>query len=179
MAGLDETFPAVFDFAREKQETLRVLCITCSAAPDYLHSRAQLAGHSVPRFDAVCAETRGANALWHQDGNEKLKPWGFYVHGCVDGHSRLIIYLVCTNNKRSKPVGEFFECCCEESRSDHFASLEEEIEAGIVVTDDEFIAEVREAVSDMGLGQDDGSWGIDLYCDVLLRLSAYFGVGKD
>ncbi|KAF7372481.1 Integrase catalytic domain-containing protein [Mycena venus] len=47
---------------------------------------------------------RGANALWHMDGNEKLRPWGFYVHGCVDGHSRLIIYLVCCNNKRSSTV---------------------------------------------------------------------------
>ncbi|KAJ7717878.1 hypothetical protein B0H16DRAFT_1475862 [Mycena metata] len=22
---------------------------------------------------------RGANALWHNDGNEKLRPWGFYI----------------------------------------------------------------------------------------------------
>ncbi|KAJ3757240.1 hypothetical protein EV360DRAFT_71318, partial [Lentinula raphanica] len=27
-------------------------------------------------------KVRGANALWHQDGNEKLRPWGFWVHGC-------------------------------------------------------------------------------------------------
>lgn len=47
---------------------------------------------------------RGSNALWHMDGNEKLRPWGFYVHGCVDGHSRLIIYLACVNNKRSSTV---------------------------------------------------------------------------
>jgi hypothetical protein len=51
---------------------------------------------------------RGANALWHHDGNEKLKPWGFYVHGCVDGHSRLILYLECCNNKRSATVEELF-----------------------------------------------------------------------
>ncbi|KAF5339993.1 hypothetical protein D9611_012376 [Ephemerocybe angulata] len=51
---------------------------------------------------------RGSNALWHQDGNEKLKPWGFIVHGCVDGYSRMIIYLVCSNNKRSKTVGACF-----------------------------------------------------------------------
>ncbi|KAF8992864.1 hypothetical protein BDZ89DRAFT_900677, partial [Hymenopellis radicata] len=31
-------------------------------------------------------KVRGANALWHQDGHEKLKFWGFWVHGCVDGH---------------------------------------------------------------------------------------------
>ncbi|KAK6993193.1 hypothetical protein R3P38DRAFT_2800929 [Favolaschia claudopus] len=53
-------------------------------------------------------KVRGANALWHMDGNEKLRPWGFYVHGCVDGHSRLIIYLACCNNKRSKTVEALF-----------------------------------------------------------------------
>jgi len=42
------------------------------------------------------------------DGNEKLRPWGFYVHGCIDGHSRLIIYLVCCNNKRSGTVEAIF-----------------------------------------------------------------------
>jgi len=52
---------------------------------------------------------RGSNALWHHDGNEKLKPWGFYVHGCVDGHSRMIIYLVCSNNKRSATVAQCFK----------------------------------------------------------------------
>ncbi|KZS91493.1 hypothetical protein SISNIDRAFT_384887, partial [Sistotremastrum niveocremeum HHB9708] len=28
---------------------------------------------------------RGANALWHMDGCEKLVRAGFYIHGCVDG----------------------------------------------------------------------------------------------
>lgn len=51
---------------------------------------------------------RGANALWHMDGNEKLRPWGFYVHGCVDGYSRLIIYLICSFNKRARTVRSIF-----------------------------------------------------------------------
>jgi len=51
---------------------------------------------------------RGANALWHHDGNEKLKPWGFYIHGLVDGFSRLIIYLICCNNKRAATVENIF-----------------------------------------------------------------------
>ncbi|KAF4615590.1 hypothetical protein D9613_012906 [Agrocybe pediades] len=53
-------------------------------------------------------KVRGSNALWHQDGNEKLRPWGFYVHGCVDGHSRLIIYLKCSNSKKAKVVEGYF-----------------------------------------------------------------------
>lgn len=51
---------------------------------------------------------RGSNALWHIDGNEKLRPWGFYVHGCVDGHSRLILYLLCASNKRAVTVLRIF-----------------------------------------------------------------------
>lgn len=51
---------------------------------------------------------RGANALWHIDGNEKLRPWGFWVHGCIDGHSRLIIYLTCRSNKRAATVTKLF-----------------------------------------------------------------------
>ena len=42
------------------------------------------------------------------DGNEKLRPWGFYVHGCVDGHSRVIIYLQCRSNKRAATVSNIF-----------------------------------------------------------------------
>ncbi|KAF6765342.1 hypothetical protein DFP72DRAFT_797978 [Ephemerocybe angulata] len=59
-------------------------------------------------------------------------------------------------------------------RSDHFESLEEEIEAGIVITDDEFIAEAREALGDMDFAVDDGSWGMDTYCEVVIRLSMFY-----
>jgi hypothetical protein len=30
-------------------------------------------------------KVRRENTLLHNDGNEKLRPWGFSVHGCVDG----------------------------------------------------------------------------------------------
>nr|AOC97497.1 ethylene- and jasmonate-responsive plant defensin [Flammulina velutipes] len=53
-------------------------------------------------------KVRGSNALWHQDGHEKLKFWGFWVHGCVDGHSRLIVYMECRSNKRSDTVQQCF-----------------------------------------------------------------------
>lgn len=52
---------------------------------------------------------RGANSLWHHDGNEKLRPWGFYVHGCVDGFSRLIVYLNVSSNKRALTVTKMFK----------------------------------------------------------------------
>lgn len=54
-------------------------------------------------------KVRGANALWHHDGNEKLRPWGFWVHGCIDGYSRLIVYLAVCSNKRMATVAELFK----------------------------------------------------------------------
>ena len=35
--------------------------------------------------------TPGPNFLWHLDDWDKLKPYGFCVHGCIDGFSRRIL----------------------------------------------------------------------------------------
>ena len=35
----------------------------------------------------------GLNYAWHLDGYDKLKPWGFPIHGCIDGFSRRIMWL--------------------------------------------------------------------------------------
>ncbi|XP_066913459.1 uncharacterized protein [Clytia hemisphaerica] len=36
---------------------------------------------------------KGPNELWHMDGYDKLKPYGFAIHGCIDGFSRKILWL--------------------------------------------------------------------------------------
>jgi len=46
----------------------------------------------------------GPNALWHLDGNHKLIRWKIVIHGGVDGYSRLITYLKCSNNNCSETV---------------------------------------------------------------------------
>lgn len=33
----------------------------------------------------------GPNAAWHADGYDKLKPYGFPIHGCIDGFSRKVL----------------------------------------------------------------------------------------
>jgi hypothetical protein len=38
-------------------------------------------------------QVSGANALWHADGNHKLIRWRFVIHGCIDGFSRLVVFL--------------------------------------------------------------------------------------
>ena len=43
------------------------------------------------------------------DGNDKLRPFGFYVHGCIDGFSRKVIWLhVANTNKDSAVIAYYF-----------------------------------------------------------------------
>eukprot|EP00112_Aurelia_sp_Birch-Aquarium-sp1_P000694 Seg1067.7 transcript_id=Seg1067.7/GoldUCD/mRNA.D3Y31 product="hypothetical protein" protein_id=Seg1067.7/GoldUCD/D3Y31 len=37
--------------------------------------------------------SEGPNYSWHADGYDKLKPYGFPVHGAIDGFSRRILWL--------------------------------------------------------------------------------------
>ncbi|KAL3976399.1 hypothetical protein ACER0C_022285 [Sarotherodon galilaeus] len=36
---------------------------------------------------------QGPNFVWHIDSYDKLKPYGIYINGCIDGFSRNIIWL--------------------------------------------------------------------------------------
>ena len=90
-------------------------------------------GHQVPRsvveelmreLDPVGCETRrakrlrrrtyrvpGPNFCWHTDGYDKLKPYGFPIHGFIDGWSRKIIWLrvARSNNKPEIPASFYLQ----------------------------------------------------------------------
>jgi len=53
----------------------------------------------------------GANAIWHLDGYDKLKPFGICISGCIDGFSRHIIWLEAwrTNNDPRVIAGYFVD----------------------------------------------------------------------
>lgn len=51
----------------------------------------------------------GPHHLWHFDGCHRLIQYGFVVHGCIDGFSRSIMYLHCSNNNRANTVLELFK----------------------------------------------------------------------
>ena len=42
------------------------------------------------------------------DGNDKLRPFGFYVHGCIDGFSRNIIWLHVANRSKDHAVIAYY-----------------------------------------------------------------------
>ncbi len=48
------------------------------------------------------------NYVWHIDGHHKLIRWRFVIHGSIDGFSRTIIYVACTDNNRSETVLQLF-----------------------------------------------------------------------
>ena len=54
-------------------------------------------------------KAKGPNFLWHLDGYDKLKPFGFCIHECIDGFSRRIMWLeVATTNNHSRLVAKYF-----------------------------------------------------------------------
>ena len=57
----------------------------------------------------------GPNFIWHLDGWDKLKPYGFCVHGCVDGFSRRILWLeVNVTNKNPNVMLHHFLCTVQQ-----------------------------------------------------------------
>ena len=56
-----------------------------------------------------CNHSNGPNETWHVDGSDKLKPYWFPIHGCVDGFPRKTIWLkVCRTNNDPKIPASFY-----------------------------------------------------------------------
>eukprot|EP00112_Aurelia_sp_Birch-Aquarium-sp1_P014494 Seg3133.2 transcript_id=Seg3133.2/GoldUCD/mRNA.D3Y31 product="hypothetical protein" protein_id=Seg3133.2/GoldUCD/D3Y31 len=47
---------------------------------------------------------QGPNAVWHIDGYDKLKPYGFPIHGCINGYSRKILWLFVSRSNNDPVV---------------------------------------------------------------------------
>lgn len=83
------------------RETVRI--IMKHLDPRGVHLRQQR------RLERRLYHVPGPNYLWHIDGWDKLKPFGFSIHGCIDGFSRKIIWLeVAASNKDPFLVCLFF-----------------------------------------------------------------------
>lgn len=58
---------------------------------------------------------KGPNFIWHIDGYDKLKPFGFSIHGGIDGFSRRILWLeVGYTNKNPKVIAHYFMNCVQQ-----------------------------------------------------------------
>ena len=67
--------------------------------------------HEIVIVSDLTAIYPGPNAVWHIDGYDKLAPYGIYIHSCVDGFSRKIIWLNAykTNKDPKVIVGYYME----------------------------------------------------------------------
>jgi len=51
----------------------------------------------------------GPNHVWHIDGHDKLGPFGFFIHGAIDGFSRRLIWLeVNSTNKLPEVIASYY-----------------------------------------------------------------------
>ena len=71
--------------------------------------------HKTRRLRRRKYRSPGPNFCWHADGYDKLKPFGFPIHGAIDGWSRRIMWLqvVKSNNHPMVPAACFLECVSE------------------------------------------------------------------
>ena len=57
----------------------------------------------------------GPNQCWHVDGYDKLKPYGFPIHGAIDGYSRRVLWLKVTRtNNNPAVIAKCYHECIEE-----------------------------------------------------------------
>ena len=58
---------------------------------------------------------KGPNFIWHIDGYDKLKPFGFSIHGGIDRFSRRILWLeVGHTNKNPRVIAHYFISCVQQ-----------------------------------------------------------------
>jgi hypothetical protein len=57
-------------------------------------------------------EVEGPHHLWHIDGHHKLIKYGLVTHGCIDGYSRAIMYMRCTDNNQAATTLRLFQGAC-------------------------------------------------------------------
>ena len=86
------------------RETVRIIFKTLDPEGVLLRSR--------HRFQCRTYSVKGPKYMWHLDGYDKLKPFGFPIHGAIDGYSRRILWLrvMCTNNDPQVIAGFYIQC---------------------------------------------------------------------
>ena len=57
----------------------------------------------------------GPNYAWHIDGYDKLKPFGFAIHGAIDGYCMKVLWLkVLRSNNSPSVIGSIYLDCMKE-----------------------------------------------------------------
>ena len=86
----------------------------------------------------------GPNYWWHADRYDKLKPYSFPVHGCIDGFSRRILWLKLTkSNNDPRIICDFLlNAILERDGCPALIRTDRDTENGIMATASVFLAEM-------------------------------------
>ena len=86
------------------RETVRILLKILDADGVELRS-----SHRLARKTYVSV---GPNYLWHIDGYDKIKAYGFAIHGATDGFSRNVLWLrVASSNNNPQVIASYYMDC--------------------------------------------------------------------
>ena len=73
------------------------------------------AERNVHRLHRRMYAVKGPNYVWQVDGYDKLKPFGFCIHGCIDGYSRRVMWLeVASSNNDPAIVAKYYLDCLKQ-----------------------------------------------------------------
>ncbi|KAK3584375.1 hypothetical protein CHS0354_001301, partial [Potamilus streckersoni] len=53
----------------------------------------------------------GSNSLWHANTKHRLNRWHLFIVGGIDGFSRFITILECTDNNKAETLLNCFKIC--------------------------------------------------------------------
>ena len=92
-----------------KRETVRVVLKRLD--PEGVDLRSRRA------FRRRLYSVQGPNYMWHLDGYDKLKPFGFAIHGAIDGYSGRILWLnVGPSNNDPRVIASYYLSCVQQNR---------------------------------------------------------------
>ena len=84
-------------------ERERVMTLLRDIDPEGVESRKR------KRLRRRVYHAKGPNYICHIDGHDRLKPYGFSIHGCIDGFSRRLIWLeVGPTNKNPDVIAKYY-----------------------------------------------------------------------
>ena len=90
-----------------RQETVRELLKILD--PEGVNARSR---HRLQRRQY---KTVGPNHVWHIDGYDKLKPFGFCIHGSIDRYSRRVMWLdVGPSNNDPRIIAQYYTECVQQ-----------------------------------------------------------------
>ena len=72
----------------------------------------EVKNRSLKKFTRRKYTSAGPNYMWHTDGYDKLKPFGFAIHGDIDGYSRKILWLhIGSSNNNPRVIASYYLDC--------------------------------------------------------------------